>query len=589
MPRRSLTILIVLLAFVTLAAGCFPAVTPPAAAPLAAATIPPATAVPAQVAPTPVPMTAPTPTPVADAKPKALALLAPDPAQPIAAPVEVRWEALDGAAAYRVTVVDMGTSELLFQQDVPATSVTVDQPFKPGHGYSISVGGLNAAGEQIAFYSGEFTAAGTPVAPEDEPVQSVPAVCYREGLLTYVNRDLGLCFAYPGGYAFAGPDGPYAAGSQAKAELRGPATGSGPEPHFARLSLDFQPYQGIDLAPFVDELIKRDVPADLAATVKRTQTTWGGHGAEVLEPWPGQLSSRLVVVDNTPAGYHLLYFWPSFADAGAGKVGADAQQAQKDIEALYKTVSETFATLPPPGVPIDPAARIDLRTSKPYQGVSFSYPASLAQDTAGETVPAAGGSDSPAWAVAPEHVEIGLVGYALPESTQAPRIAVYPADGYASLSPQAAAQIASLKTLLAAKPAPPEGALPSLPLANAVQQLHVLPAYLPFKGGEGVRYLAQYGQGPAPVNNADLFYTFQGLTADGRYYVSAILPVSHPALPATAAAVPAAQMDALAAGYKGYLNEVAATLATAPGASFKPALGDLDTLVQSIEIVPAER
>jgi hypothetical protein len=685
---------------------------------------------------------------------KPLRLLAPDPAQPIAAPVEVRWEGLDEAAAYRVDVSDLGTSELLFEQDVTGTSVTVDGPFKPGHGYQLTVGGLNAGGEQIAFYSGEFMAPGEATAPEDEPIQSIPAACYRPGLLTYVNRDLGLCFAYPQGYALAGSEGLFAAGSQAQAELRGPAAGSGPEPLFARLSLDFQPYQGTDLAAYVDEMIKRDVPVDQAAALARTQATWGGHAAEVLEPWPGQLSGRVVVVDVAPAGYHLLYFWPSFAGA-AEQPGADARQAQENMEALYEIVAETFSTLPPPGVPMDPASRIDLPESclvngqplyidpdagyclaltpemtagetggsvkfsgpapddgsaagrmefglavedadesaaldklvddyvatlgeqadaagrepvtvgggpavrldglpgvpgasevlalhggklyrlrftpgagsgnaeerlaalvqavttsfgflpaaqpaaepapagpllqsKPYRGVSFSYPASMALDTAGETVLSAGGGDGPWWDVAPQHVEVRLAGYALPQAGQAPRIAVYPASEYAALSPQAAEQIAALKKLLAAQPDQPEGELPFLPLMNAVQQVHLLPKYLAFQGGEGVSYLAQYGQGPAPLNNADLFYTFQGLTGDGQYYVSAVLPVSHTALPATAADVAPAELDALAADYAGYLDEVTATLAGSPATGFKPALADLDSLAGSIAVVPAE-
>jgi hypothetical protein len=194
-----------------------------------------------------------------------------------------------------------------------------------------------------------------------EPGQQLPGRCYREGLLTYVDRDRDICFAYPQGFAFAGAEGDYAAGSQHLAELRGPAIGSGPEPLFARLSLDFQPYRGVDLGPYVDAMIERDVPADFAAKVERTQATWGGHGAEVLEPWPGQLSSRVVIVDAAPAGYHLLYFWPSFKDTASGKIGADAARAQADMNALYEIVSETFATLSPaselsPGAP-GPGAR----------------------------------------------------------------------------------------------------------------------------------------------------------------------------------------------------------------------------------------
>ena len=62
--------------------------------------------------------------------------------------------------------------------------------------------------------------------------------------------------------------------------------------------------------------------------------------------------------------------------------------------------------------------------------------------------------------------------------------------------------------------------------------MHVQVQYLDFKSGTGVRFLTQFNNGMAPVNNHDLIYTFQGLTSDGKYYIAAVLPVTHPDLPA---------------------------------------------------------
>lgn len=758
MSARSLRSLALLLALVLTAAGCVPVVSPAASSPVVST---PASTAPSAAPPTALPPTAVPPTPSDAAAPtnsmKALRLLAPDLTQPIESPLDVRWEALAEAATYRVVIVDMGTSELVFQQDVAATSLTAQPALKPAHGYSLSIAGLDAQGEQVAFVNAQFSAAGTAIAPQDEPIQSLPSACFREGLLTYVDRDARLCLPYPHGFAFAGAAGSYAAGSQAKAELRGPAVGGGPEPLFARLSLDFQPYAGVDLPQFVDEMIKRDVPAGLAAKVERQQTMWGGHAAEVLEPWPGQLSARVVVVDAAPDGFNILTFWPSFKDTPAEQLSAGAVEVRKDVEALHEMVADGFAKLPPPGVPISPDTRIDLpksclvagrplyvdsaagycfavtpevmarrnadgavgfygpalddsvaplrvefgltvsdakdatldeavetltaefgqlpqpvdrqevtvagepavrldgtpgrptgiavlmlhdgrlfqfrftpdlsfeksrdatiapvdlvlgsfgflpaptataaqpaaavkllRPSDPYGGVSFSYPESLATGTRGETAAAAGGTGAPWWGVWPRHVEVGLLGYVLPETDQAPRVAVYPVAEFAALSEQAKDQVIALQNLLAAKPQDLSGQLPFLPLMNGVQQMHARVKYQSFAGGAGVSYLTQYSQGIVPVNSAGLFYTFQGLTADGKYYVSAVLPVSNATLPATADAMPKDRFDALAADFQGYLKDMTATLSSAAGSDFTPALSDLDALVQSIQVVPVK-
>lgn len=73
--------------------------------------------------------------------------------------------------------------------------------------------------------------------------------------------------------------------------------------------------------------------------------------------------------------------------------------------------------------------------------------------------------------------------------------------------------------------------LPFLPLFNAHQVMHTSLQYLDFKNGTGLRYLTWFSQGIMPINNYELIYTNQGLTSDGKYYVAAVLPVTHPNLP----------------------------------------------------------
>ena len=107
-----------------------------------------------------------------------------------------------------------------------------------------------------------------------------------------------------------------------------------------------------------------------------------------------------------------------------------------------------------------------------------------------------------------------------------PQIVVYPAEAYAGLQEGVEPQIAQLQTLLAERPSAPGGTLPFLPLIDAAQVLHSGLAYLEFANGAGVRYLTAFSQAASPLTSQDLLYTFQGLTDDGQYYVTAVFPVT---------------------------------------------------------------
>jgi hypothetical protein len=144
------------------------------------------------------------------------------------------------------------------------------------------------------------------------------------------------------------------------------------------------------------------------------------------------------------------------------------------------------------------------------------------------------GDDSAWWQVHPQYVRLDLHGYPVLGASQQAVIAVYPVEAYRQQSPQAAAILNNLQTYLAQPSASDPRQMPLLPLMNSGQVFHASVQRLDFGSGHGVRFLTLYAQYPAPVNNQDLFYTFQGLTSDGQYAISVILPVSHPFLPASA-------------------------------------------------------
>lgn len=233
-------------------------------------------------------------------------------------------------------------------------------------------------------------------------------------------------------------------------------------------------------------------------------------------------------------------------------------------------------TAPPPG-PTQPAVE--------FRGVSFRHDPALAGFVNAEVIAAVTGEEEPPWMLAPEHLEFSFVDYILGDTFHQPAVYVYPVAEYAAISEGAAEVIDDLRALLAEKPADPEGSIPTLPVWNAAQFMHAAVRYMDFQNGSGVRFLSQYGQAVWPVNNQDLFYSFQGMTADGAYYVAAVLPVSHPSLPANGDEVAETQdYDTFSENFESYLAGVTADLTAQDPASFAPALTLLDELVTSIDV-----
>jgi hypothetical protein len=112
-------------------------------------------------------------------------------------------------------------------------------------------------------------------------------------------------------------------------------------------------------------------------------------------------------------------------------------------------------------------------------------------------------------------------------------------------------------------------------------------AVIEFQSGKGVRYITQYSQGIVPINNQEMFYTFQGLTADNKYWVAVILPISNSILPANGKNPPDGQsMEEFANNYRTYIADTTAKLNAQGPNSFTPTLAMLDALVNSIVVQP---
>ena len=225
-----------------------------------------------------------------------------------------------------------------------------------------------------------------------------------------------------------------------------------------------------------------------------------------------------------------------------------------------------------------------------FGNINFILPPEVAASALAGTIPAVTGDD-PGWGLAPEYIKFELGGYALYNTFHTPQILVYPAQEYAAANEGAGRSIAALQAILNGSAAPIAQNLPSIASFNAGQLFAAQIQIIHFTNGSGVRFLTEYGQYFATANNVDLFYQFQGLTSDGKYYIIAILPVSHPLLasdenPETippAGGIPFPGYDNESA-LNTYYTDMVNLLNTAAPESYLPALTHFDALIQSFEV-----
>src|SRR5581483_3832785 len=165
-----------------------------------------------------------------------------------------------------------------------------------------------------------------------------------------------------------------------------------------------------------------------------------------------------------------------------------------------------------------------------FGGVSFSFDSALAPSAKGtllapkpvENAPALGGG-------APAGVQFVFGNTKLPADyfdPHLPQVYVYPVDGLKKLDSSVAKGVESLQALLKEKPTNPQGDIFVFPLVPSAQGMRTQVRYLDFVNGSGVRFVTYYSQDISPVTNDRVFYTFQGITLDGKWYVSVFFPVT---------------------------------------------------------------
>jgi hypothetical protein len=155
---------------------------------------------------------------------------------------------------------------------------------------------------------------------------------------------------------------------------------------------------------------------------------------------------------------------------------------------------------------------------------------------------------------------------------------------YAKAYPYIHEAAVKLRKLLAKRPAKfsANKDINDVPFNNASAAIQSKVQYLPFKTGTGILFLTQYSQdiAPSPVNNEELTCNFQGLTADGNFYVAARLAITHPSLPKGIdfTNVPERERDKK----QTYLKKDERLLNSFTDESFRPSLTSLKAMIASI-------
>ena len=254
-------------------------------------------------------------------------------------------------------------------------------------------------------------------------------------------------------------------------------------------------------------------------------------------------------------------------------IPANTPQLLSTVTPVVQATYQPAATNEPP-VMASPTAAASIHLTLDSTGIATNLQT--------ETVAAITASDNaPYWQVMPAYTRVTLQGYPITNQLNQPQIFIYPVKELEQANKEAGKMVASLQTLIGAPQEIPE--MPFLPLLNTKQVMHTQLQYLDFKNGHGLRYLTQYDQAQLPINNRELFYTYQGLTSDGKYYVAAVLPVTHPSLPADEK-VTGNEPAEFTSDFPAYLANLTKTLNVQSPDTFTPDLTRLDAMMSTIEI-----
>ncbi|MCJ7827005.1 MAG: hypothetical protein MUP36_02035 [Demequinaceae bacterium] len=190
------------------------------------------------------------------------------------------------------------------------------------------------------------------------------------------------------------------------------------------------------------------------------------------------------------------------------------------------------------------------------------------------------------WNGNPQYVRIELEGYPV-AGYWSPEISVYPVAEYSAMVDGVAGIVANLEALTSGVDPVLDGwrVLPFLFNFDQGQFYYAQYEVIPFSDGIGIRYLTGFTQAMGTFGDPEL-YTYQAMTDDGRYWVSAVFLISHPLLPDNSWPPEGMTQQEFYDVYDAYVADNVDLLNAQPTDSFTPTIDALDALVSSITITP---
>lgn len=225
-------------------------------------------------------------------------------------------------------------------------------------------------------------------------------------------------------------------------------------------------------------------------------------------------------------------------------------------------------------------AQADTTNIVRFNGFSFSFDSALAT-----RVSITRYLTEPADVFPPQGKHTHFVIYSeQPPDTNIVGIRVYRVDDLAMYG-HTQQQVTQLRTLLekrqdlATYSLGTDNPLPFLPVVAAAETIRARAAYVGTPYVKGISYLTAYQQAAEPLLQHNFLYTFQGISMDGDYYVSAVFRVNPASFPTE---MPTdfdyqAFLDQL----PDYLGDSAAQLSAAAPVMFAPSLDLLDAVIHS--------
>jgi hypothetical protein len=240
----------------------------------------------------------------------------------------------------------------------------------------------------------------------------------------------------------------------------------------------------------------------------------------------------------------------------------------------------------PPASPAQTAIPSPLPANVSCSELSFFLDPALGRGFECEAVQESSSSDIPMDIfIYPAHTELTIQNYPLTHTQFPPQILIYPIGRFSELLPDSIPpRVAGLKRYISTG-SWSGGVLPFLPPIPQMQTFTSHETPISFNGGKGVRFITEYSEGPLPISNRNIIYTFQGLTDDEMYWVAVTLPISSTVLAESYDTLPEGHtQESLIQNYNAYVRDVKDKLDAQATGAFSPAINSLDNLIMSISV-----